>query len=201
MPVGFGERRVDQEDVGDTVLLFGIDDLGLADEHTAIALERDQKRIRAIGDVVDEACRKSEEPAVIVDRVVEPAAAQQVAAGKYQIADRAVGEFERPPGVELPAHRVDTLTHLRPARDGDAFERLQRLFARAGVRKPRIEHLDNAFGTRPSFARDARGVLPKIRRPKAVAEKAPHLSCRRAIIVAVDGDGERHIGMADELAR
>ena len=136
-------------------MLFRVDDLGFADEHAAIALERHQKRVGAVGDVVDKPRWKPEQRAVVVDRVVEPAAAQQIATRKHEIADRAVGKFERAPGVELPAHRVDALTHLRPARDGDPFERLQGLFARTRVRKPRIEHLDDALRARPRLARNA----------------------------------------------
>ena len=41
-----------------------------------------------------------------------------------------------------------------------------------------------------------RRVLPEIRRPEAVAEKAAHLAGRSTVVVAVDGDGEVDAGLA-----
>jgi hypothetical protein len=92
---------IDQKDIGDAILLLRVDDFGLTDQNTAIALERDEKRVRAIGDVIHQPGRKAEQPAVIVDGIIETASAQQITSRKDEIADGAVGELKRPARLEF----------------------------------------------------------------------------------------------------
>ena len=75
-------------------MLLPVDDLRFADEQPPIALERHEKGVGAVADVLDESRRQSQQRAIVVDGVIEAAAAVEVAAGKHEVADRTVGELE-----------------------------------------------------------------------------------------------------------
>jgi hypothetical protein len=103
---------------------------------------------------------------------------------------------------ELAADCVDPLAHLRRRRDGDTLQRLQRGRSREQGLEAGCRALLDDAGWHERVSRATRGrVLAKVGRPEAVAEKSPHLSRRRAIVVPVDRDRQCDIRMADELPR
>ena len=151
-------------------------------EHAAIALERHQKGVGAVGDVLDEPGGKAEKRAVVVDGVVEAAAAKQIRAGEDEIADRAVGELERAARLAAPRRTASTRSaHLRRRpRPRRASSACSAVFARARVRQPRVEHSMRPRDTNASRARRARRSCgsPTVRGCRR-GSAAPRRSTRR----------------------
>ncbi len=201
LPIVFGQGTLDEEHVRNPVAPLGVDDLRFARQDATVPLERHEKGIRAIGHVVDEARRKAHQRAVVVYPVVEPPLAQEIRPGKDEIADGAVGKLERPSGVELAAHGFYTLANRRSPFRCHRCEGLHRLLPGARIRQSRVEELDQPLRARAKLARHAGGIFSKVGRTKAVAEEAPHFPCRRAVVVTVDGNRQRDVGMFDELTR
>ena len=92
----FEEWARAQEDIANPILPVRVDDVGFASQDVSIEIQRHQVRIQAVGDVLDQADRQSDEYSVVVHRVVESAALQQVGASEDEIANAAVAEAERP---------------------------------------------------------------------------------------------------------
>ena len=74
----------------DRVPLRGIDDVGLAAEHAAVEVDRDEERVGPVGDVLDEAGPQPDERGVVVHRGVETPPGAQVGAREHQVADAAI---------------------------------------------------------------------------------------------------------------
>ena len=230
-PVGVeaGERRIagveppiDEEDLADLVALPGADDLRLARQQRAVGVDRDEVGVGAVGDVLEVAGRHAEQRAVVVDGVVEPAAGAQEAAGEHEIADGAVGEVERhagaphlgEEGVEPLGDGVDggrrTVADEPSHLDGwllavgrFAAQRRQCRGGGGGVAADRQPMIDQRDQRRRGvqLGGDPRGVLAEVGRAQAVAEEAPDLTGRGAIVVAVDDQGDVDAIGADQLLR
>ena len=222
LAVRLADGGVDQVDVGDPVLPRRVDDLAFAGEQAAAGVQRHQERVRAVGDVVDETHRQADERAVVVDGVVEASAAPEEGAREHQVAQAAVGEVEREaaseqrvaerveplghPGAQLAGQDCRQTAHLRVTGDRrgatrDRLEHGQRGIAVRPLGQAEIERVDERGRTGAERARDARGVLAEVGRAKRVAEEAPDLTRGQTVVVAVDRDGQRHVGAADQLGR
>ena len=81
-------------DVFDPVVPIRVDDFGLAGEQAALRIQRNQERVRAIGDVLNQPRRQPEQRAVVIDRGVETALELQHRTGKHQVADAAIRKVE-----------------------------------------------------------------------------------------------------------
>ena len=216
------EGAIDEEDLADLVPLSGADDLRLAREQRSVGVDRDEVGVGAVGDVLEMTGRHGEQPAVVVDGVVEAAAAAQEAAGEHEVADGAVGEVERhagaahlgEEGVEPIGDGVDgggrTVADEPPHFDRRPFvvgrfvpQRGQRRGSGGGVAADGQAMIDqrDQRRRRVQLGGDTRGVLAEVGRPQAVAEETPDLAGRGAIVVAVDDQGDVDAIGADQRLR
>ena len=231
-PVGVeaGDRRIagvegaiDEEDLADLVALAGADDLRLARQQRAVGVDRDEVGVGAVGDVLEMAGRHAEQRAVVVDGVVEAAAA-------------CAGSSRRTRGCRWRSRRSRTARRCGASRRGR--RRAARRWRRwrpadcrgraAARRRPAPRRRPVRWRSAASAARggggvaadrqamidqrdqrrrgvqlggDARGVLAEVGRAQAVAEEAPDLAGRGAIVVAVDDEGDVDAIGADQLLR
>jgi hypothetical protein len=117
-PFLFGGCVIDQKDVVNPIAPARIDDLLLACQQPPVAVERDEQRVRSVGDVFNDADGQAQERAIVIDRGVERAPGAQEAAGKHDVANAAVGKVE---GTTGPHQLV--LKPLDPVGDGRARRR------------------------------------------------------------------------------
>ncbi len=214
------QRPVDEEDLANAVGPRRIDNRFFRRQQVPVAVHGDQVGIGAVGDILDDARRQTDERAVVVDRAIEVASGKQERAGEHEIAEAAVVEVERAPGVrnllrEALEHRGDNSprpwrNRLEKRRGGSrecipGRPRIQGVEERQGRgslvwrRAPAIEKGDELCGTGVERGRQVRRILAKVRRPQAVSQESPHLPRRRAIVVTVDDDGEVDAGAGDKL--
>ena len=107
------ERAIDEKDVADAVGPRRVDDGLFRRQQAPVAVEGDEIRVGAIGDVLDETRRQAHERAVVVHGPVEVARGEQEPAREHQVPQAAVVERER------PAARLDFLGEaLQPQADG-----------------------------------------------------------------------------------
>jgi hypothetical protein len=214
------EGPIDEVDLADLIALAGADDVRLAGQQRAVRVDGDEVGVGAVGDVLEVTGRDAEQRAVVVDGVVEAAPRPQEATGEDQVADGAIGKIERDPAPpHLGEERVDALrdrldgggravadqtSHVRsgPRRVGRIVpQRGEGGGRRRGVaadRQPVIDQRDQRR-RRLQLRRHARRVLAKVGRPEAVAEEAPDLAGRGAVVVAVDDQGDVDAIGADQL--
>ena len=129
------QRTVDQVNLADAVRPGRVDDRGLRREQLAVGVDRDEERVGAVGDVLEETGRQTDDSAVVVHGLVEIPVRQEKGPCEHEVPQTAVGEIEGAPGrpdvvaepqearAEMRAMRV--LKRRHDPRNG-MLERIQR---------------------------------------------------------------------------
>ena len=117
----------------------------------SVAVHGHQIGIGAVGDVLDDARRQTDERAVVVDRAVEVASGKQERAGEHEIAEAAIVEVERASGVRdllREARSIAATTVRGPG--GIDWKSVAVAAANAIPRTPGIEGIEERRGPRQS---------------------------------------------------
>ena len=88
---------VEQEQVGDLGQVPRGHDIGFGQQERGVLFLGDEEQVLPLGDVQQDLRRDLVEAAEHLDGPVEIALFLEIAPGKQQVADRAIGEVERPP--------------------------------------------------------------------------------------------------------
>ncbi len=209
--IGVADRAIAQEDLPDAVVPPCVHDFFFTAEQAIVVVERDEKAVGAVRDVLDQAGGQPEQGAVVVHGVVELPAAGDKAAREHEIADARIGEFDRPSRAPVvvveapePGRKRDTRRRIEPGRAMRACarfeifdERSERGFGRV-IRQPEVQQIDQRGRRGPANAREAGRVLAEIRRSERVAQEPPHRTRGLPVVVAVDRDRERHARVGAE---